>query len=407
MKVFSSDLIGALKTQTTSSLKVFDLKNRLSFEQAKHIEICKKQKEKKRNVFDSYKQRQILDTSDENAETNKPEKPASQASSKPRTRIVKPVSRPAVKAAKKAPVKADETNEEPKTKATVNGGTTTKTTKSSQTNNGLANGTAKGMSNGLTNGLTNGTSNGTSNGISNGKSNGQTAPGNQSESSSTDDTQGTRKATNGKKSQWRENHEEFVRSMQTAKGSLESSDEPTAAHKSNGIEAADKESTITTNSESTSNTTASSTATINLAAATTNERNHPNDTEERPAGERPKPAPRKIQPPQSRLNKGKSSANPANAPQLTNGKQVNGQRMMNGASATVSGGSSAHSSSSNGTAHNVSTPASTKKSINNSVECPTCGRIFNRAAGERHLPFCAEQQRKSSSNVTNQEALAR
>lgn len=320
---------------------------------------------------------------------NKPEKPVSQPVSKPRTRIAKPVSRPAVKAANKskAPVekKAEtvQTTEGPKTKTipTVNG-TTTKTAKPNH-------------------------------GISNGKSNGQTAAGNHSEASSTDDSQGIRKAANAKKSQWRENHEEFVRSMQAAKregnGSLESSDEPAGAHKPNGIELVDKESTITTNSESTStsNTTASSTATINLAAATTNERMHPN--EERPTGERPKPAPRKIQPPQSRLNKGKSSANPANAQQLTNGaaKQVNGQTMMNGN--TVSGGSSAHSSSSNGTAHigrATATPASTKKSMN-SVECPTCGRIFNRAAGERHLPFCAEQQRKSSSNVTNQEALAR
>ena len=324
-----------------------------------------------------------MDGTDENADgksENKNEsKPTSQPASKPRTRIVKPVSRPAkpVNKPKAAEVKNAEnaTNEGPKNK--ING-----------TTNGTANGTK-----------VNGTTKQNATNISNGKMAGQTVD------SSPADDQSNRKA-NGKKSQWRENHEEFVRSIQAAKGvgSLESSDE---AHKPNGIELVDKESTITSSeSTSTSNTTASSTATINLAAATTNERiAHPDEKLERP-----KPAPRKIQPPQSRLNKSKLTANPANAQQLTNGtngtnaKQVNGPAMMNG---TGSGGS-AHSSSSNGTAVPASTPATTKKSMN-SVECPTCGRTFNRAAGERHIPFCAEQQRqrKTSSNVTNEEALAR
>ena len=360
--------------------------------QAKHIEICKKQKEKKRKVFDSYKQRQILD-GNEAAENKNEGKPVDQPASKPRTRIVKPVSRPAAKPSNRPKVAEDkkvddkksesETNVWPKNK-TKNGTTTNETNPSGATKTAKPNPTQNGSLNGKMTGQSNG--------------NHQTEDHPNSNQGSVPDN---RKATNGKKSQWRENHEEFVRSIQAAKGSLESSDESVGTHKPNGHEPGDKESTITTNSESTSNTTASSTATINLAAATTNERMHP-DGEER--GERPKPAPRQIQPPQSRLNKGKLAANPANAQQLTNGnaKQVNGQAVMNGAS---TGSGSAHSSSSNG---QTSTPATTKKSMN-SVECPTCGRSFNRAAGERHITFCAEQQRqrKSSSNVTNEEALAR
>lgn len=295
------------------------------------------------------------------------EKSANVPSKKSKTRIVKPVSRPtAKKLINKQINKTDELNGEVK--------------------NTITNGT-----------MDNGTNKNSSDKTSN----------NHNSETNTED-QNNKKNTNNKKSQWRENHEEFVRTMQATKkmtngNGIDSLSDDQMHNKQNGNESIDKESTITTNSEKSNSTTTSTNASAHTTTSTTATINTATNgrsinDEEKTQIEKPKPAPRKIQPPQSRLNK-MNKLNQVNGQQLNN-KQVNSQIMMNGS--TVSGASTIHTNQNSTTAMN-------KKSVNNSVECSTCGRTFNRAAGERHIPFCREKerQRKSSNNNTNEEALAR
>ena len=229
------------------------------------------------------------------------------------------------------------------------------------------------------------------NGLVNGKTNGNTNEINEINGTNQDD----------KKSNWKENHEEFIKSIQSAKkingNSLDSNDEK--IYKQNeSIDKIDKESTITVNSDSTTST---GNGTVNTNGSNgsfnTNEKSTDDDNQMNENNEKNKSTQRKIRPPQSRLNKNK--LNQVNGQQLN--KQSNGQIMMNGSTTTLNSANSNHNNNNN----NVGT----KKSMNTAcVECTICGRKFNRAAGERHIPWCAEKsQRKNSSNNTNEEALAR
>ena len=53
------------------------------------------------------------------------------------------------------------------------------------------------------------------------------------------------------------------------------------------------------------------------------------------------------------------------------------------------------------------------KASNSYVQCPVCERSFNRAAAERHIPWCQQKQQQQqsahsrSSNANTEEALAR
>lgn len=228
---------------------------------------------------------------------------------------------------------------------------------------------------------------------------------------------GTQQTNGMHKSQWREKHEEFVKSIQTPKvNGIESSDEQ--AHKHESI---DKESTITTNSESTTNSTGTTnTSSTTTSTITLNTTNDATNDDERSTNDTKTPKPkRKIQPPQAtRLNR--SKLNLANGQPHSNGstnKQVNGQTMINDSSTSVmnhnhtttNGINHQHTNGHTPVAAATSTTTTTKKSMNTAIECAFCGRTFNRAAGERHVPFCEEKQRqrKSSNSVTNEEALAR
>ena len=222
----------------------------------------------------------------------------------------------------------------------------------------------------------------------NGKNNTNGTNGTTTSNSEAEDQTDKKILNNSKK--WRD--DEFAKQSTKKVNGLASSDERT--HKQN--ESIDKESTVTTNSESTSNSQTTNASTATLNSQTTNERE--NDEEQSMIAtnneKMPKSIQRKIQPPQ---------ASRPNRVSKLNGQQLNNkQRQVNGSSQTMINGNSISSSNNH---------VSTKKSMNSSayVECTICGRSFNKAAAERHMPFCAEKerQRKSSSNATNEEALAR